>query len=160
MKRDKMGNYLIGSYKARLDKGGRIKIPEKFRAAIEEEYGKEVFITSLTDEAVQIYPLSVWKKLAGITEEGLIHLKPDVRMFMLRVNLKGTQYEIDSKGRVLISQAMKEKAKLEDEVEVIGLNNHLEIWSKNVINKMLDQNPLTDEDFERISELTTKGKKE
>ncbi len=160
MKRDKMGNYLIGSYKARLDKGGRIKIPEKFRAAIEEEYGKEVFITSLTDEAVQIYPLSVWKKLAGITEEGLIHLKPDVRMFMLRVNLKGTQYEIDSKGRVLISQAMKEKAKLEDEVEVIGLNNHLEIWSKNVINKMLDQNPLTDEDFERISELTTKGKRE
>ncbi len=155
-----MGNYLIGSYKARLDKGGRIKIPEKFRAAIEEEYGKEVFITSLTDEAVQIYPLSVWKKLAGITEEGLIHLKPDVRMFMLRVNLKGTQYEIDSKGRVLISQAMKEKAKLEDEVEVIGLNNHLEIWSKNVINKMLDQNPLTDEDFERISELTTKGKRE
>jgi len=160
MKRDKMGNYLIGSYKARLDKGGRIKIPEKFRAAIEEEYGKEVFITSLTDEAVQIYPLSVWKKLAGITEEGLIHLKPDIRMFMLRVNLKGTQYEIDSKGRVLISQAMKEKAKLEDEVEVIGLNNHLEIWSKNVINKMLDQNPLTDEDFERISELTTKGKRE
>ncbi len=160
MKRDKMGNYLIGSYKARFDKGGRIKIPEKFRAAIEEEYGKEVFITSLTDEAVQIYPLSVWKKLAGITEEGLIHLKPDVRMFMLRVNLKGTQYEIDSKGRVLISQAMKEKAKLEDEVEVIGLNNHLEIWSKNVINKMLDQNPLTDEDFERISELTTKGKRE
>jgi len=155
-----MGNYLIGSYKARFDKGGRIKIPEKFRAAIEEEYGKEVFITSLTDEAVQIYPLSVWKKLAGITEEGLIHLKPDVRMFMLRVNLKGTQYEIDSKGRVLISQAMKEKAKLEDEVEVIGLNNHLEIWSKNVINKMLDQNPLTDEDFERISELTTKGKRE
>jgi len=155
-----MGNYLIGSYKARLDKGGRIKIPEKFRAAIEEEYGKEVFITSLTDEAVQIYPLSVWKKLAGITEEGLIHLKPDVRMFMLRVNLKGTQYEIDSKGRVLISQAMKEKAKLENEVEIIGLNNHLEIWSKNVINKMLDQNPLTDEDFERISELTTKGKRE
>ncbi len=160
MKRDKMGNYLIGSYKARFDKGGRIKIPEKFRAAIEEEYGKEVFITSLTDEAVQIYPLSVWKKLAGITEEGLIHLKPDVRMFMLRVNLKGTQYEIDSKGRVLISQAMKEKAKLENEVEIIGLNNHLEIWSKNVINKMLDQNPLTDEDFERISELTTKGKRE
>ncbi len=155
-----MGNYLIGSYKARFDKGGRIKIPEKFRAAIEEEYGKEVFITSLTDEAVQIYPLSVWKKLAGITEEGLIHLKPDVRMFMLRVNLKGTQYEIDSKGRVLISQAMKEKAKLENEVEIIGLNNHLEIWSKNVINKMLDQNPLTDEDFERISELTTKGKRE
>jgi len=155
-----MGNYLIGSYTARLDKSGRIKIPEKFRAAIEEQYGREIFITSLTDESIHIYPLPVWEKLAGITEEGLTHLKPDVRMFMLRVNLKGAQYEIDSKGRVLISQAMKEKAKLEDEVEVIGLNNHLEIWSKNIINKMLDQNPLTDEDFEHIAELKTNGKRE
>ena len=36
MKRDKLGQYLIGSYTARLDKSGRIKIPEKFRAAIED----------------------------------------------------------------------------------------------------------------------------
>ena len=106
---------MIGSYTARFDKSGRIKIPEKFRAAIEEQYGKEVFITSLTDQAVQIYPLPVWKDLAGITNEGLFHLKPDVRNFMRRVNLKGSYYEIDSKGRILISQALKEKAKLEEE---------------------------------------------
>jgi len=48
-----MGNTLIGSSPARFDKSGRIKIPEKFRIAIEEEYGKELFITSLTDEAIQ-----------------------------------------------------------------------------------------------------------
>ncbi|MGD9346791.1 MAG: hypothetical protein PVH84_13065, partial [Candidatus Aminicenantes bacterium] len=52
-----MGNLLIGSATAKLDKSGRIKIPEKFRTALEEEYGKDLFITSLTDEAIQIYPL-------------------------------------------------------------------------------------------------------
>jgi len=148
-----MGNYLIGSYTARIDKGGRIKIPEKFRAAIEEEYGKEVFITSLTDTAVQIYPLPVWLNLAGISKQGLLQLKPDLRMFMLHVNRKGTYYEIDSKGRILISQSLKDKAHLDTEVEVIGLNDHLEIWSKKSLDNILDQNPLTEENFERISDL-------
>ena len=155
-----MGNSLIGSYKVRLDKSGRLKIPEKFRAAIEEQYGKELFITSLTDQSIQIYPLPTWEKLVGITREGLLHLKPDVKMFMLRVNLKGSQYEIDTKGRVLISQTLREKAKLQDEVEVIGLNNHLEVWNKEILENMLDQRPLTDEDFERISELSSRGKTE
>lgn len=160
MKRDNMGKFLLGSYQARIGKSGRIKIPEKFRATIEEQYGKELFITSLSDQAVQIYPLPVWEELAGITKEGLTHLKPDVKMFMRRVNLKGGQHEIDSKGRVLISQTLREKTLLEEEVEVIGLNNHLEIWNKETLNKILDKNPLSDEDFEQISKLDNRVKTE
>ena len=155
-----MGNYLLGSYQARIGKSGRIKIPEKFRITIEEQYGKELFITSLSDQAVQIYPLPVWEELAGITKSGLTHLKPDVKMFMRRVNLKGGQHEIDLKGRVLISPALREKTQLEEEVEVIGLNNHLEIWNKDALNKILDKNPLSDEDFEQISKLDNKVKTE
>ena len=155
-----MGNFLLGSYLARIGKSGRIKIPEKFRATIEEQYGKELFITSLSDQAVQIYPLPVWEELAGITKAGLTHLKPDVKMFMRRVNLKGGQHEIDSKGRVLISLILREKANLDGEVEVIGLNNHLEIWNKEALNNILDKNPLSDEDFEQISKLDSKVKTE
>ncbi len=155
-----MGQYLIGSYTARFDKSGRIKIPEKFRAAIEEQYGKDLFITSLTDQAVQIYPLPVWEKLAGLTDEGLLHLRPEVRSFMRRVNLKGTHYEIDSKGRVLINQTLKEKAGLEGEVEVIGMNNHLEVWCRSNIDQLIEEQPLTDEDFKRIAELQPKGNQE
>jgi len=153
-----VGNSLIGSYSARFDRSGRIKIPEKFRSAIEEEYGKELFITSLTDEAVQIYPLPVWEELTGIASEGALHLKPTVRKFMLRVNRKGIKYQIDSKGRILITQSLRERAKLEDEVEVIGLSNHLEIWNKNILDETLEGKPLTDEDFENISELLPQGK--
>lgn len=148
-----MGNYLIGSYSARFDKSGRIKIPEKFRAAIEEKYGKEVFITSLTDQSVQIYPLPVWQKLTGITQAGLFQFNPRIRNFMRRVNLKGSFYEIDSKGRILISQAMKEKAQLNEEVEVIGLNDHLEVWCKEAVHAQIEQDPITDEDFRMIAEL-------
>jgi len=147
---------LLGNYSARFDSSGRLKIPEKFRSAIEEHYGKELFITSLTGESVQIYPLQVWMKLTGITNKGLLHLKPDVRMFMLQVNRKGSRHEIDSKGRVLINHDLRENAKLEDEVDIIGLDNHIEIWNKKALDETLRDNPLTDEDFEKISELTPK----
>ena len=155
-----MGNFLIGSYTVKFDKSGRIKIPEKFRLAIEEEYGKSVFITSLTDESVQIYPLSVWEKLTGISNEGAIHLKPSVRKFMIRVNRKGNQYEIDARGRILVNQTLREKANLESEVEVIGLSNHLEVWNRDKLDETLEKKPLTNEDFESIADLLPHGKTE
>ena len=153
-----MGQMLIGNYTAKIDKSGRIKIPEKFRAAIEEDYGKEVFITSLTDEAVQIYPLTVWEKMAGVAREGALHLRPDIRRFLLRVNRKGAKHEIDSKGRVLLTQALRTTAQLQDEVEVIGLNNHLEVWNSQLLDEKLEKKPLTDEDFETIADLIPRGK--
>jgi len=149
---------LIGSYTARIDKSGRIKIPEKFRAAIEETYGKDVFITSLTDEAVQIFPLAVWEKMTGVAEEGALHLRPDIRRFLLRVNRKGAKHEIDPKGRVLLNQTLRGTAGLRDEVEVIGLNNHLEVWNGELLDERLEKKPLTDEDFERIADLIPRGK--
>jgi MraZ protein len=149
---------LIGSYTAKIDKSGRIKIPEKFRAAIEQEYGKDVFITSLSDEAVQIYPMTVWEKMTGVAKEGALHLRPDIRRFLLRVNRKGAKHEIDPKGRVLLTQALRETAGLRDEVEVIGLNNHLEVWNAELLDERLEKKPLTDEDFERIADLIPRGK--
>lgn len=155
-----MANVLLGNYTARLDASGRIKIPEKFREVIEQVYGKDLFVTSLTDESVNIYPLSVWLAMTGHASEGALHLRPDVRKFMLRVNRHGSRHELDSKGRVLISQTLREKAQLRDEVEVIGLSNHLEIWNRAVLDGSIEKKPLSDEDFESIASLVPRGKLE
>jgi MraZ protein len=155
-----MSDVLIGNYSARFDASGRIKIPEKFREAIEASYGKDLFVTAMTDESVQIYPLSVWLEMTGMASEAAVHLRPDVRKFMLRVNRTGSRHELDSKGRVLISQALREKARLQDEVEVIGLSNHLEVWNKDALDKILEEKPLSDADFENIARLIPRGKTE
>jgi MraZ protein len=155
-----MAEVLIGNYTARFDASGRIKIPEKFREAIQASYGKDLFVTSLTDESVQIYPLSVWLEMTGMTAEGAVHLRPDVRKFMLRVNRNGSRHELDSKGRVLINQTLRDKARLREEVEVIGLSNHLEVWNKEALDGILEEKPLSDADFENIARLIPRGKTE
>jgi len=147
---------LSGSHKARFDSSGRLKIPEKYRSVIEDLYGKEVFITSLTNESVQIYPWPVWEQMTGITTQGLLQLKPELRRFKLHVNRKGSHQEIDSKGRILVSQELRNKASLDVEVEIVGLDDHIEIWNLTLLDRMLEENPLLDHDFERLSELITK----
>ena len=92
--------------------------------------------------------------------EGALQLNPAVRSFMIRVNRKGNHYRIDSKGRILINQVLREKAELNDEVVVLGLTDHLEIWNKDKLDKILEERPLTNEDFERIAELLPQGKTE
>jgi MraZ protein len=155
-----MADVLIGNYTAKFDTSGRIKIPEKFREVIQANYGLDLFVTSMKDESVQIYPLAVWLEMTRMTTEGAVSLRPDVRKFMLRVNRNGARHELDSKGRVLISQALREKARLQEEVEVIGLSNHLEVWNKDALDAILEETPLSDADFENIARLIPRGKTE
>ena len=155
-----MGNNLYGCYTVKFDKSSRIKIPEKFRKSIESEYGNELFITSFSDEAVQVYPLSIWENLTNQANQGANHLNPAVRKFLLRVNRKGTKGKIDDKGRVLINQGLREKAQLDDSVEIIAVTTHLEVWNKEKLDQTLEDKPLTNEDFEMIASIIPGAKTE
>lgn len=154
-----MGNFILGSSSARLDKSGRLKIPEKFRAAIEEQYGKDLFVTSLSDDAVHVYPLPVWLQLTGITHEGVNQFNQSVQSFQVRVSHMGSVNQIDPKGRVLISPQLRQKVKLDGEVEVLGITNHLQVWNKEHLIKTIEANPLTAKDWEAIARLSPPGTK-
>ena len=155
-----MGNLLIGSYKAKLDKGGRIKIPEKFRTAIEEQFGKGLFVTSLEDDFVQIFPLPTWERMMQPPAEGARYPDPDIQEFNRKANLLGNQSEIDSKGRVLISPSIRERAGLQTDVQVIGVNDYLEVWDRGRLDEKMARKPLAYEDFKKITKLMSDRKPE
>ena len=43
---------LRGSYPARIDDKGRLKIPTAFKALVEDRHGVDVYVTSVTGESV------------------------------------------------------------------------------------------------------------
>lgn len=155
-----MGNLLIGSQKARLDKSGRVKIPEKFRAAIEEQFGKDLYVTSLQDEFIQIFPLPVWVEMSSPPQKPMTYPDPDFQEFWRQAHAKGMSGEIDAKGRVLISPKLREKAGLEKEVEVVAMHNYLEVWDAKRLAEKIEKRPLTNDDFKRISKLMSDRKAE
>jgi MraZ protein len=148
-----MGNLLIGSYRAKLDKSGRLKVPEKFRTAVEERWGQDLFVTSLEDSFIKIFPLPVWLAMTGSTENAGLFLDPDIEDYMRRANSFGAQADLDAKGRVLVSPALRSMAGLETEVVVIGLNNHFEVWDAARLDEKLQRKPLSRDDFKKIAEL-------
>jgi len=141
-----------GSAPARLDEKGRVKIPSLFRQQIEEAFGADVFVTSLHGREILVYPLSMWRAL----EEKLAALPAIHRAknkFLERVNFFGQDAALDSQGRVLVPQILRDTAKLPADVVVTGNIDHLVVSDRNALASRLASEDFTPEDYDALSKL-------
>jgi MraZ protein len=143
---------LRGNAPAKIDDKGRLKIPSAFRAFIEERYGPDLFVTSLTGDSVRIYPMPVWadieRKLAEIPSTLPARLK-----YFNRVNYFGQSGELDKQGRVVIPARLRESANMVGDVDVFGLYNYLDVWNHERFVTKLEREPFTDDDARALSEF-------
>ena len=142
---------LRGNYAAKIDDKGRLKIPNAFRALVEDKHGSELFVTSLTGESVRIYPMPVWlaleEKLARMPSSHPARVK-----FFDRVNYFGQTADIDTQGRVLIHQRLRDSASMTGEVDVFGQYDVLDVWNHERFLARMQGNPFTNEDAKALAE--------
>jgi len=116
---------LMGEFHHNLDAKGRIIIPAKIR----EELGDNIIVTRGLENCLFIYSEKEWSKVVSKLKE-LPFTKKDARSFT-RMFLSGaTSTEFDKQGRIKIANPLLEYADLKKECVVIGVNDRLEIWSK------------------------------
>jgi MraZ protein len=116
---------LIGEYKHTLDPKKRLSLPSKWR----KELGKKLVVTRGLDNCLFVYPLREWEK---ITEKiGQLPLgQADTRSFN-RFFLSGAvEAEVDSVGRILVPDFLKDFASLGTNVVLAGIHNRIEIWDE------------------------------
>jgi MraZ protein len=144
---------LRGSYSAKVDEKGRLKLPSDFRAKVEEEYGTKFYITaSLEIDAAQLYPLPIWEEIER-KMTSLPMTNPSVDKFMDITGYYGAEVSMDSQGRILIPQRLREAVQIRDEVNVMGKMRYLSIWNdQNYKTKRLNQ-PFNKEDARELSQL-------
>lgn len=115
----------IGEYSHTLDEKGRVSVPAKFRLRFKEG----VVVTRGLDRCLFVYPRSEWEIMA----EKLSRLpitRPDSRAFA-RLMLAGAwDAELDSQGRVIVPEYLRQYASIEKHVVVAGLYNRVEIWDE------------------------------
>ena len=143
---------LRGNSPAKIDDRGRLKIPNGFRSFIEDEHGRELFVTSVHGDSVRIYPMPVW----GVIEQKLAQIPsthPSRLKFLDRVNFYGQVTEIDTQGRVVIPSRLRESAAIVGEVDVLGQINYLEVWNHERFLAKLQRDPFTDDDARALSDL-------
>lgn len=143
---------LRGNAPAKIDDKGRLKVPNAFKTVIQDEHGREVFVTSLTGESVRVYPMPVWleieRKLAQAPSTHPARLK-----FLDRVNFFGQVSELDPQGRVLIQPRLRESALMTGEVDVLGKYDFLEVWNHERFLDKLLREPYSDDDARALAEF-------
>lgn len=124
---------LMGEFHHNLDEKGRIIIPSKIR----EELGDSIIVTRGLEDCLFIYSEKEWSKVVSKLKE-LPFTKKDARSFT-RMFLSGaTITDFDKQGRIKIAQPLLEYADLKKECIVIGVNDRLEIWSKERWDSFID----------------------
>ena len=108
-----------------MDPKKRLSLPSKWR----KELGKKLVVTRGLDNCLFVYPLKEWQKISE--KIGQLPLgQADTRSFN-RFFLSGAvEVEVDSVGRILVPDFLKEFAKLETGVVLAGIHDRVEIWDE------------------------------
>ena len=116
---------LIGEYEHSLDAKGRLIMPAKLR----DDIGEKFIITKGLDGCLFAFSLEEWKNFEQKLRSLPISNK-DARAFSRFFFAGAIDCEIDKQGRFLITSNLREFAKLEKEIVIVGMDSRIEIWSK------------------------------
>ncbi len=132
----------MGEYHHNIDEKSRIIMPSKFRY----DLGETFVITRGIDSCLFVYPKETWNNITNKLNE-LSFTKKDVRSFQRFFLSAATVCEFDKQGRINISSPLASYANLTKECVIIGVNDRIEIWSKENFDKFLN------ESMENVTEI-------
>ena len=121
-----------GTSNQTIDSKGRIILPAKFR----EELGDVVYVTSGFENCVQILSCAQFDHL----REQIRQLPADKALSLQYILISpATEVSVSSQGRVMISQKLREDAKLSKDIVVVGMDTRVEIWDKDIFDKFIEK---------------------
>lgn len=115
----------IGEYRHTFDAKNRISLPAKFR----KELGSSVVVTRGLDHCLFIYPKAAWKKEAA----RIASFSTGTRAArgLSRLMLAGAaEAEVDSAGRILVPDYLKQFASLNGKGVIAGVSDRVELWDE------------------------------
>ncbi|MBU3697753.1 division/cell wall cluster transcriptional repressor MraZ [Dechloromonas sp.] len=112
-----------------LDAKGRLAIPARHREPLLAAAEGSLVLTAHPHRCLLLYPAPAWQP---IRDQILKASSLDSRAAAIKRVLVGNARteELDSAGRLLVAQELREYAKLEKTVYLVGMGSHFEIWSE------------------------------
>ena len=118
---------IIGEYRHSIDAKNRVSLPAKFR----KEMGKKVYITRGLDNCLSVYTEKSWKVILAKLENLSIS-KASERGFNRFMLSGATEVDVDSMGRILVPEYLKDFANVEKKVVWTGAGDRAEMWAEGV----------------------------
>ncbi|HBG27246.1 MAG: hypothetical protein A2Y10_12520 [Planctomycetes bacterium GWF2_41_51] len=120
---------LTGEYEGTVDEKGRVFISNKLRSQIDcEECGSSFYLAVGSNGIMCLYPEKSFKQIALAESPGTV--APDEAVVYERMNFAlASRVELDRQGRLLISEKIRKRANLGNDLTLLGVRDHIELWN-------------------------------
>lgn len=139
-----------GTYQHTIDEKGRVRVPTKFR----DDLGESFTVTRGIGQCLFVFPDNEWNSFVDKLRELPLSDK-NAQAFLRLLLASACDCAVDKQGRILLPSHLREHAKLESEVVIIGAAARAEIWSKEIWD---NYNEISNEEFENnLAQLASFG---
>ena len=127
-----------GVNKINLDAKGRMALPARYRDQIADCCENQLVATIDTEtRCLLLYPLSEWEAIEKKID-ALPSFNPAARRIQRLLIGHATDIELDSSGRLLLPQPLREYAQMDKKLVLLGQGRKFEIWGEEQWNSARD----------------------
>lgn len=119
---------LTGTFNRAVDDKLRVAIPKPLRLALGSPEGEGLYIAPGTDGSLVLYSEKEFERLARRLDD-VSPTQKDVRAFTRLFYARAQRVDVDPQGRIRVPQDLAELVGLEKEAVLLGVQDHLELWT-------------------------------
>mgnify|MGYP001073364302 FL=1 len=143
----------IGEYRHSLDDKNRIIVPSKFRSELD---GKFIATRGL-DGCLACFPVEEFSKYISTITSMPVEMK-EVRQYLRTISANAVECDLDSQGRVVLPQKLREMANIKRDIVITGALNRFEVWAQEDYGRYEEEtSPLYEKLAEDLADMGLKG---
>ena len=141
----------LGNIEAKTDAKGRAFLPSVFRKVLQAS-GEEnlVLRRDVFQPCLVLYPESVWNERLDMLKQQLRQWKPVHQQMFRQFVSEAEVVTLDGNGRFLISKRLQRAAGISQDIQFIGMDDTIEIWSPQDLQQTLRSDEEVGKEFEKI----------
>ena len=131
---------LTGEYQHVVDSKSRILISNKLRSQIDaDEHGSNFYLVLGANGILCLYPEKYFERIALAVAPGAT--APDEAVAFERMSFAlASKVELDAQGRLLLNERLRKRAGLKDNITLVGVRDHIELWNSESWEQYLTDN--------------------
>ncbi len=131
---------LTGEYQHIIDGKNRVLVSNKLRNQIDvDEHGANFYLVLGANGILCLYPERYFEQI--VLSVAPQTAAPDEAVSFERMSFAlASRVELDAQGRLLLNERLRKRAGLKDQITLIGVRDHIELWNNEDWEQYLSDN--------------------
>ena len=144
---NELNGMLVGDYTHNVDAKGRVFVPAKFRLVP----GQRFYMCRGVGGCIRAYSEEEFAKVVELLDSATVR---DIKA-KRRVLASTVDVDMDSQGRVLLPETLRQKVGITDKVRIIGMSTWMEFWQPELYDEVMGDDNADEE--EELDFLASRG---